>query len=524
MSPKKSWCSPCPALAAILIALAGGNAESAITLPDLIADHMVVQRDREIPVWGTAAPGSEIIVEFAGQSVAAKAGAAGDWAVKLSPRPAGGPFEMRIRGDGERTVKDILIGDVWLSSGQSNLTFRMVPNPPWSEGVLDYEKEIAAATNPKLRFFSVLVSASHVPESEAFGTWAVSTPENVRFVSAVSYYFGRDVQERAGIPIGIIVSGRGGTSIKSWMDRASLQRFPDTAEKIAAEDKKIAAAPDLIAAFRAKLPAYREACRKALATNGKVPSFPEPYPNYDTKPSHLYHAMIAPLARVPVRGFLWYQGESDSQIADQYPELFKALITSRRAEWNAPDAPFLFVQIANYDPVKARNLDPARYGGTWARQRAAQATALALPNTAMAVSADVGDTIKVHPRDKKTVGNRLARAALGLVYGEKIPFRGPRPESASASGPSVKVGFSSDGGNLKPAAELTGFELAGPDGAFHEATGTQEGNTVILTAAGVSEPVRVRYAWKDDPRLSVYDEAGLPLPPFEQLVGSAAGR
>lgn len=524
MSPTPAAFSRYAALIAGLIILTGRTAESAIALPDLIADHMVLQRDREIPVWGTAAPGSEIVVELAGQSVPVKANAAGDWEAKLSPLPAGGPYEMRIRGDGEVTVKDILIGDVWLSSGQSNLTFRMAPNPPWSEGVLDYEKEIAAAANPKLRFFSVIVGASHVPESAVFGSWTVSTPESARFVSAISYFFGREVQERTGIPMGIIVSGRGGTSIKSWMDRESLKRFPDTAEKIAAEDKKIAASPELIATFREKLPAYREAFRKALATNGKVPSLPEPYPHYDTKPSHLYNAMIAPLARVPLRGFLWCQGESDSQIAAQYPELFKTLITSRRAEWNSPDAPFLFVQIANYDPVKARNLDPAQYGGTWANQRAAQATALELPNTAMAVSADVGDTIKVHPRDKKTVGHRLARAALGLVYGEKIPFRGPRPESASAAGPAVTLVFSSDGGQLKPAAELTGFELAGPDGTFHAASGTVAGNTITLSSPEVAEPLRVRYAWKDDPRLSVYDEAGLPLPPFEHPIRTAADR
>ncbi len=524
MSLTKEWCSLFPALAGVLIVLGGRTAESAIMLPDLIADHMVVQRDREIRVWGTAAPGAEITVEFAGRSASAKAGAGGEWDVKLSPLPAGGPYEMLIRGDGEAAVKDILIGDVWLSSGQSNLTFRMAPNPPWSEGVLDYEKEVADAANPMLRFFSVIAGASHVREPEAFGMWTVSTPENVRFVSAISYYFGRGVQERTGIPIGIIVSGRGGTSIKSWMDRESLKRFPDTAEKIAAEDKKIEASSDLITANRGKLPAYREKFRKALATDGKVPSLPEPYPHYDTKPAHLYNAMIAPLARVPVRGFLWCQGESDSQIAAQYPALFKTLITSRRAEWNAPDAPFLFVQIANYDPVKARNLDPAQYGGTWANQRAAQATALDLPNTAMAVAADAGDPIKVHPRDKKTVGNRLARAALGLAYGEKIPYRGPRLESASAHGPAVAAVFSSDGGDLKPVADLSGFELAGPDGTFYAASGTMNGNTLTLAAPGVSQPARVRYAWKDDPKLSVYDAAGLPLPPFEHPVETSSSR
>lgn len=508
-------------LAVLTGLLAVSAAPAAITLPDLIADHMVVQRNREIPVWGQAAPGAEISVAMEGQTVTAKAAEDGAWKVKLPALKEGGPHEIKISGDGEVTVKDVLVGDVWLSSGQSNLTFRMTPNPPWSMGVLEFEKEIAAANNPKLRFFTALSNASHQPEKDVPGIWQTTTPENVRYLSAVSYYFAAEIQEKTGIPIGILVAGRGGTSIKLWLSRESLEKFPEMKAPISLADGRLEKAGDAIKANEPKMAEYRKKFKEALTTTGKVPSLPEPFPHYETAPGALYNGMIAPLAQAPIRGFIYYQGESDSQNANTYTSYFKELITSRRALFNAPDAPFLFVQIANFDIAAARNAEPEKFGDSWAEQRAAQAGALELPDTAMAVSADVGEALAVHPRDKKTVGHRLALAGRKIAYGEDIPYRGPQLESAVKKGGEAVLTFAVEKGSLTAKSELTDFKLAGADGVFHPARGKLAGDTVIVTSAEVSDPAKIRYAWANNPTLSLYDSNGLPCPPFEKdLVGN----
>lgn len=495
------------------------SSHAAITLPDLIADHMVVQREREIPVWGRSVPGADIKVEMAGQSASAKADADGAWSVKLPAQPAGGPHQIKISGDGEVVVNDVLVGDVWLSSGQSNLTFRMVPNSPWSEGVLDYEKEVAAATNPKLRFFSVTPATSHQPEKEAYGLWQPATPQDVRFISAVSYYVGKELQEATDVPIGIIVSGRGGTSIKLWMARESVEKFPELKSGLATADGRLEKSKDTIAPNLPKVAEFRKRYKEAILGTGKVPSLPEPYTHYDTAPASLYNAMIAPLAQFPITGFIYYQGESDSGDAKNYPKYFKELISTRRALWGLPEAPFVFVQIANYDVAKARNADPAKFGNSWAEQRAAQAAALELPNTGMAVAADVGEATAVHPRDKKTVGHRLALAARHLAYKEDIAFRGPQLQSATKKGSDVVLTFTTEKGTLTAKTpDLTAFELAGADGAFQPATAKIEGDTVVLQSASVTDPAKVRYAWANDPKLSLYDSNGLPCPPFEKDI------
>lgn len=508
----------CLRSSAVAALLASTSLHAAITLPDVIADHMVVQRDREIPVWGQAAPDAEITVTMNDKTATAKAGTDGAWEVKLPALSAGGPHQIKITGDGESTIKDVLVGDVWLSSGQSNLTFRMVPNLPWSEGVLDYEKEVASANNPKLRFFSVTPGASHKVENEAYGIWQTVNPNDIRFISAVSYYFGKELQETTGIPIGIIVSGRGGTSIKSWLPRESIEKYPELKTAISTADGRLKKAGDAVEANLPKVAEYQQKYRAALLSTGKVPSFPDPYPHYDTAPSALYNAMIAPLAKVPITGFIYYQGESDSQGSATYTAYFKDLIQNRRALWNLPEAPFLFVQLANYDVEKARKAEPGAYGPIWARQRLSQAGALELPRTAMAVAADVGDEVFVHPRDKKTVGHRLALAGRHLSYGEDVPFRGPLLESAVVKDGSVALIFSVEKGQLAAKGELAGFELAGADGQYEPAQATLAGNEVRLTAASIASPTKVRYAFANNPTLCLYDSNGLPCPPFEKEV------
>ncbi len=509
----------------ILCCAAFSATQAAIKLPDIFADHMVVQRNAEIPVWGTAAPGAQITAEFAGKSATAAADASGAWSLKLPALPEGGPFELKVSGDGEIAVHDVLVGDVWLSSGQSNLTYRMVPNLPYSEGALNWEKEVAAANNPKLRFFEVVINSAHTPSPEVFGSWLQTNPTDVRFVSAVSYFFGQGLQKEIGVPVGVIVSGRGGTSIRSWLPKDVMEQFPEFKQKLGIDAKTLEKNKDAVDKMGPTIAGYVEKYKKAQLTDGKVPSFPNPFPNYATSYSYLYNAMIAPLTRVPITGFIYYQGESDSQNAKDYAGWFKALIESRRKQWNLPNAPFIFVQIANYDPVKARDLEgdkAEKLQNAWAAQRLSQAAALELPHTAMATAADAGLAEKVHPPDKKTVGDRLVRGALALQYGRSIPYRGPQVTSITNEGGKVVLAFQTEGGaavKIKDGlTEITGFEVAGADGTFKAATATLDGGKVILTSE-VGEPTQVRYAFADDPKLSLYDTNGLPLTPFIKTVG-----
>ncbi len=301
----------------------------------------------------------------------------------------------------------MLVGDVWLSSGQSNLTFRMVPNPPWSMGVLDYEKEVAAANNPKLRFFTVITGASHQPEKEAFGIWQTTTPQNVRFISAISYFFAAEIQRRPAFPSVFSCRAAAARRSSSGCRRNPWKNFR---AEILHQPRRRAAGKSgrQHQSERAETGGISEKkFREAIATTGKVPSWPEPFPHYETAPGALYNGMIAPLARVPVCGFIYCQGESDSQSASTYTAYFKELITSRQALFNEPDAPFLFVQIANFDVAAARKAPPEKVWRHLGRTtRSPRPVRLKLSRTGMAVSADVGEALAVHPRDKKTVGHR----------------------------------------------------------------------------------------------------------------------
>ncbi len=503
----------------VLLALSSvASAPAKITLPSLYADHMLIQRGKDVPIDGYASPGSSIRVELAGQTAKAKTTPEGTWRAMLPPLPAGGPHEMKISGDGEITVHDVMVGDVWLASGQSNMNFHMAPYLPWTEGVLDFEKEIAAVNDPGLRVFTVPIEASAVPLKEIHGVWQVANPRSAGNFYGVAYYFAKRIREETGVPIAIIQSARGSTSISPWMDRATLETLPNMKEKLAAQDKKIADAGDAMAAFEKGLPAFREKSNHAQLTDGNLPAFHEPYKDFGFGPTLLYNAMIAPLTSFPVKGFLWYQGESDIGWSKGYGAYFKALITSWRKLWHEPDAPFLFVQISNYDPLHSP--ESSKQAGLRPGQRLAQATGLELPRTAMATAVDAGDPARVHPRDKKKVGDRLARAALALAYGKDIAYRGPQIESAQTVDGKIVLTFRTEQNaaleNARGGEELSGFDIAGADGVFHPAKGKLEGMTVTVSAPDVPQPAQVRYLFADDPPVSLYDSHGLPCPPFVQ--------
>lgn len=464
-------------LVAVLLEL-GVTAHGAVSVSDLFADHMVLQRGVPLRLWGHADATENVMVTLNGQTATTSADTDGNWKVELPAQKSGGPYTLEITGKNKLELTDVLIGDVWVASGQSNMGMLLYPTPPWTHGVTDYQAEIAAANHPTLRFFKTFNEAAESPKAEIHGVWQTCTPEHAANFSAVAYYFGQSLNTKLNQPIGIIVSAVGSTSIVSWLDQERAMHLPSGPKGLAhAAEKRQAAGAKMNQYRQSELPAYYARSRTDLATSGKLTPHPEPYKGYLFQPSGCYNAMIAPLTRLPITGFIWYQGEGDNTWAAGYTQAFEALIQSWRAAWQESEAPFLFVQISAYDAYASnKKLDPSKplpaaIADNWPKQRLAQSAALELPRTGMAVSCDFGDHITPHYPDKKPVGERLARLALHLLYGQAIEYHGPIAGKITAQDHALVVPFETGGGQLqgKGAAGLAGFELAGADKIFHPA-------------------------------------------------------
>jgi hypothetical protein len=348
-------------LVVVLFAL-GFTAQGAVSVSDLFADHMVLQRGVPLRLWGHADAHENVAVTLNGQTATTSATAEGNWTVSLPAQNAGGPYTLEISGKNKRELKDVLIGDVWIASGQSNMGMLLYPTPPWTHGVTDYQAEIAAANHPTLRFFKTFNEAAETPKAEIHGVWQTCTPEHAANFSAVAYYFGQRLAAQLNQPIGIIVSAVGSTSIVSWLDQEHAVQLPSGPKGFAhAAEKRQAAGVKMNQDRQGALPAYYARSRTDLATPGKLTPHPEPYKGYLFQPSGCYNAMIAPLTRLPITGFIWYQGEGDNTWAAGYTPAFETLIQSWRAAWQEPEAPFLFVQISAHDAYASnKKLDPAQ--------------------------------------------------------------------------------------------------------------------------------------------------------------------
>ena len=486
----------------------GAAARAEVRLPHVISDHAVLQRNRPIHIWGWSTPNAHLTAHFRGQTVAAVANARGEWSLWLSPEAAGGPYALNISGDGpEVTVTDLLVGDVWVASGQSNMEMPL-QGFPGSAVLKDGPQEIAAATNPNLRLLLVDHNASDIPQDDVPDTWTRCTPETARKFSAVAYFFGREIAAKENVPVGLIDSTWGGTPADSWVSMntlgtnaallpafASRARFADEQTDVAAQ----------IAAEKAE-----DAAAEAAG---------QPKPKHDWHPQEqswapamLYNGMIAPLTPLSVRGFLWYQGETNSALdrAPYYETLFSALIGDWRAHFAQGNLPFYFVQISSFD-------SPTE---DWGRVRDAQRRTLSVANTAMAVTLDVGTPENVHPPDKQTVGHRLALAARHLTYGEDVAYASPlfreattevRPDGTVA----MRVWFDHGQGLTMRGAPLSkAFEIAGADHHFVPAEVRIEGTTVVVWSKDVPHPAYVRYGWMGVMPDNVFNAAGLPMSTF----------
>ncbi|MDQ3815325.1 MAG: sialate O-acetylesterase, partial [Armatimonadota bacterium] len=408
---------------------AGAVAEPAtggLRLSPLFSDGMVLQRGLEVPIWGEAAAGQPVTVSLNDKSATATADANGKWMLRLPPLEAGGPFEVQFKsGQADAlVVKNVLVGDVWVASGQSNMAFAV-------RGAVNAEQEIAAANDPQLRMFTVARVAIGEPQTQLRGSWQEANPQNVGGFSAVGYFFARELRRELRIPIGIIHSSWGGSSAQAWMRREVYENDPDLQPTRDAWKKTLENYPQARTAYEAKLAEWQTEADKAKAEGRPEPAKPRepPGPTYFSRPSALYNGMIAPLLPYAIKGVIWYQGEANSGQAKQYRKLFPALIANWRQDWKQGDFPFLFVQLAGY---LKRQEQPSE--GGWAEIREAQQMTLSVPNTGMALAIDIGEAADVHPKNKQEVGRRLALAALAQVYGRDIPYSGPLYDSMTVEG------------------------------------------------------------------------------------------
>ena len=430
----------------------------------LIADNMVIQEGMRSPVWGTAEPGEEVRVTIAGQSASSRADKTGEWRVELGPMKAGGPHEMTIAGKQTLRIRNVMVGEVWVCSGQSNMGMVVSQS-------MNAEEEVAKADHPEIRLFNVPYRLSEEPEKDVSGEWQVCSPKTAGEFSATAYFFGRFLHRELKRPVGLIVSAVGATPAESWTEIGALGRATaDPMERCRREARDIA------------------------------------------RPAGLWNGMVAPLVGYGIRGVIWYQGESNVDAGREYRKVFPALIESWRKEWGQGDFPFLAVSLANWSP----RLDYPSESG-WAEVREAQwMTTERLPNCGLAVTIDIGDEKTEHPTKKQEVGRRLGLAALAKAYGKDVVYSGPMYRSMKIEGDRVRVRFKHVDGGLvtKPAGPVKGFAIAGADREFVYAEAKIQGESVVVWSKGVSEPVAVRYGWATNPECNLFNGEGLPAAPF----------
>lgn len=484
---------------ALLLAL---PALAEVKLPALIAEHMVVQRDLPVHVWGTSSLEETVSVTFRGETRSANPDQFGRWSLYLPAGAAGGPFELTVHASNTITLKDVLVGDVWIASGQSNMEMAV-------NGVKNAKTEIATANYPKIRLFRALNRvADHPLEDVAAKTWVTTTSETVDDFSAVAFFFGRELHRKYGVPVGLIESNWGGTPAEAWTSLTSLGADASLMPVFAEWGKMMRDQSTTLLEREKQLKQWEKAVAEAKADGKPAPGRPWS-PNLDNcwQPAGLFNAMIAPLTRFPIRGAIWYQGESNAapERAPLYAHLFQTMIQDWRRAWGQGDFPFLFVQIANFKTGPE---------AMWPEVRDAQRRTLSLANTGMAVTIDIGEVNNIHPLNKQDVGLRLALAAEAISYGEKIEYSGPLVRQATVEGNAMRVWFDHAGGLRASGDAVLGFEVAGAAGKFVEAQARIDGATVVVSAPSVIEPRRVRYGWKDVPECNLFNGENLPASPF----------
>jgi sialate O-acetylesterase len=451
-------------LCLLLTAIQTVNAET--TAASLFSEGMVIQRDKAVKVWGWDEPGTLVTLSLRQQKQCGETDKEGRWEIELAPVKAGGPYVMAIEGTSKIVINDIMAGEVWIASGQSNMHWEMYRT-------MNAEQELARAECPCIRLYHVPRKGAENPLRDSGGKWVSCTPDNVKMFSAVGYFFVKNLHENLNVPVGLINCNWGGSTAEAWVSEQTLRSDPEFLPILNA-------APDIEKPYRV--------------------------------PSALYNGMLQPIIPFAAGGVIWYQGEGNDHRAWQYRKLFPALIQEWRNEWNRDKLPFLYVQLANYDTPAKRA--PAY---SWAELREVQLKTLEkVENTAMAVTIDIGEGDSIHPLDKQEVGKRLSLAAMAKVYGSDIEYSGPIYKSMKIDEDKIILSFDHVGKGLKVKGKaLQGFQIAADNMEFVEALAEINNDKVVVSSDSISHPKAVRYAWKNNPEnANLYNNAGLPASPF----------
>ncbi|WP_394775713.1 sialate O-acetylesterase [Flavobacterium sp.] len=475
-----------------------------IKLPALVADNMVLQQNAKVNLWGWASPNEKITINLGWENIPVEviADVNGNWKTAVNtPNGSDKAYEISINASNNITLRNILIGEVWLCSGQSNMFFPVGrEDKTWKTGVKNYEEEVKNASFPNIRLFTVALNASQSPLEDVTGNWKVCTPESIQTFSAVAYFFGRDLYQKLNVPIGLISTSWGGTKAEAWTAQSILEEdvafLPILQED--AKNEKL---------HQEKLEAYYLNLtneRIASAENAPKGQLKKPKKEPNKTSCVLYNAMLHPIVNYTIKGVIWYQGESNSGKAFLYRTLFPAMVKSWRQEWKQGDFPFYYVQIT---PNKGQNPDI----------REAQLMSLkTIPNSGMVVTTDVGDAQNIHPIEKQTVGYRLSLIARAKTYGEnKLVYSGPIFNHMKVKKQKAQLFFDyADSGFQKKGETLKEFEIAGNDQIFYPAEAKIDGKTIIVSSSKVKEPVAVRFAWKAVPEPNLFNNDNLPASPF----------
>ncbi len=487
------------------------NLFAEVKLPRVFGSNMVLQRDMPAPIWGWAATGEEVSVSLSDQNAetvhtdTVKADEKGNWKVVLPATPAGGPYTLNVAGSNTIKLTDILFGEVWVCSGQSNMEWPVNASN-------NREEEIAAADYPNIRLFHIPKETSGVPVLDVNAQWRPTAPETVRHFSAVAYYFGRHLHKELDVPIGLINTSWGGSRIEPWTPPegfASVPALTSISEEIQDIDKDFRMQlPQKIQEIETWIGETQEALENS-DTIFEMPQVVHPLSN-GGRPTAMYNNMIYPIVPFAIRGALWYQGESNMGEGMMYHEKMKALINGWREVWKQGDFPFYFVQLA---PFNYGGDDAARLARLWE----AQTATLALPNTGMVVTTDIGNIRDIHPRNKQDVGLRLALWALAKTYNkDDLVYSGPLYKSMEVEGSTIRINFEHVGSGLTSRDDeaLTWFQIAGEDKQFVEAKAVVDGDTVVVSSDSVESPVAVRLGWHQTAEPNLMNKEGLPVSPF----------
>ncbi len=496
-----------------ILALAVGPASAELSMPAIFGDNMVLQQKLANPVWGWDTPGTEITVTFEGQTKSATAAADGKWTVTLDPVPASAqPAAMSVIGSSSRIFKNVLVGEVWICSGQSNMEWTV-------QSATDSDLEIMTANYPQIRLISVPKVGTQEPQKDFKGAWAECSPATVPSFSAVGFFYGRLLHQMLNVPVGLINNAWGGSAAEAWVNRDALEkdeRFKQLIERTVATEVTNQA-PEAKTKWEAAMAQWKERSEAAKAAGKpfteRAPGGPDAWLRGNARPGNIYNGVLLPTIGYGIKGAIWYQGESNASRAQEYASLFPFMIEQWRKEWKQGDFPFYWVQLADFQAEQ-----PVPGDSAWAELRESQTkTIAAVPNGGQAVIIDLGEGKDIHPKNKRDVAERLVRWALVKDYGMKLPYRSPELKSADFASGKATLTIDTFGSSLITFDVLQGkgFAICGEDKKWVWADAKVIGNDKIeVSSKDVAAPVAVRYAWSDNPVCNVYSKDGLPLTPF----------